>query len=128
MENNIKPDIFGSIIKYGKIIGLIWLFGFFKFGVLGVVSVLFWKGISVGFTSSFIVASTGNIGVFFVAKLYLVQTALLIPMCFAVGITAIRFSLKPASNTCLTPKKYCVFGLIQLIGILTLSLFDALIA
>ncbi len=126
LETTSKPNIFESIIKYGKLIAVIWLCGFFKFGAFGIIFALFLKGISIGFTSSFIVASTGSIGIIFAAKLYLLQTAFLIPMCFTVGIIAIKFSLRKISPTYLTNKKYCLLALITLLGILILSLFDTM--
>lgn len=127
LETTTKPNMFESFSKYAKIISLIWVFGFFKFGAVGIISVLFWKGMSVGFTSSFIVASTGSMGIIFISKLYLLQTTILIPLSFALGIIAVKFSLRKLSPTYLTHKKYCLLGLIQLMAILILSLIDCLI-
>ena len=129
LNNDSKGNIIESIFKYGKTILALWLCGFFKYGFLGIILLIFSKGLSVGFTSSFIIKTTGSSGIFFVSRLYLLQTLILIILCFSIGIAGTRFSLNKNSSTRKSDvKNYCLFGTFQLVGIIVLSLLDIIIS
>jgi len=121
-ENN---NIFESIFKYGKIILAIWLCGFFKYGFIGTLAVIFIKGISIGYTSSFIIKLTGARGILFISKLYLLQTAILFLMCLITGIMSVKFSLRKTKNIGkIDARTYYSFGILQIIGIIFIALID----
>ncbi len=125
LNSNSSAAITDSIFKYGKTTFIMWLCGFFKYGFIIILLLIFAKGVSIGFTSSFIIKTTGNEGIFFVSKLYLIQTFILILLCFLIGICGTRLSLsKNSTSQKYDLKNYFILGIFQVIGILFLSLID----
>ncbi len=92
-------DIFYEcIFKYGKFAFIIWLLGFISIGWVGIMLALFGKGVSVGFTTAFIIKTMGEKGVFYASALYLVQNSVIIPVYFTAGFFAVRFILLNKEN------------------------------
>ncbi len=117
--NNIIENIF----RYGKIPLAIWLCGLFKYGYLGILLLALKKGVSIGFTSSFIIKITGGKGILFISNLYFIQSFILILLCFLAGTIGTKYCLnknQPARNYNI--KNYTMFGIFLLISILFLSL------
>jgi len=120
-------NIIENILKYGKTLIAIWLCGFFKYGYFGILLLTFKKGVSVGFTSSFIIKITGGKGILFISNLYLIQSFLLILLYFLAGTVGAKYSLsktQPSKNHNI--KNYIIFGIFLLIATLTLSLLTGI--
>ena len=87
--NNSGNVFFDKFLKCG-IVFLIWLCGFIKFGFIGVFFLIFTKGLSVGFTSSFIIKCMGTEGILEILRTYSLWNFAIIVLCFAISVFAVR--------------------------------------
>ncbi len=85
-----KNGFFESFFKYGAAVLGIWLCGFFKLGIIGMVIIIFTKGTGVGFTSAFIIKCMGDTGVFMIFKLCFFRDFFIIFLCFIAVVFSVR--------------------------------------
>lgn len=80
-----------SLLKYGKMIIIMWFLGFVSAGMFFEFLCLFIKGIGYGFTSAFIIKSFGFKGIVYCLTLYFPQSIILIPVYFFIAFYSIRY-------------------------------------
>ena len=92
-DSNYTANFFKGFISYFKFIFGIFLCMFFKYGFLGIFLLLLIKGISIGFTSAFIIKYIGFSGISDILKFYFPQAFIMIFVCIAFGAFSIRKSI-----------------------------------
>lgn len=93
-NNQNKLDIFReSVVKYVKVVIIIWLLAFVPAGGFFTLIIIMVRGVSYGFTTSFLIKMFGSEGVVCAALLYLPQTLILIPTYFYIAFLSINFIL-----------------------------------
>lgn len=94
-----KSDAFKeAIVKYGKILVLIWFFGFVTYGIFFIFLIIFMKGLSYGFTTALIVRQLGLNGLTYAAALYIPQNLILVPVYFCVSYFSINYILNSLND------------------------------
>jgi len=85
-----KDGFFEGFFKHGAVVFGIWLCGFFRIGIIGVIMLIFAKGASIGFTSAFIIKCMGDEGFFMIFRLCFFRDFFMIFLCLAAGVFAVR--------------------------------------
>lgn len=130
-----KADVFTEcVIKYGKTIVILWFLGFISIGVIFILIVLFFKGISYGFTTAFIIKQFGTKGILYSLALYIPQSIILIPVYFFVAFFSLKYIVKNIGNkeiknenSILELKAYIVLLAIAGVFVLIAALIDIFI-
>lgn len=76
---NSQASFSQTMLKYGKYIFFIWIFGFTSAGMVFILCVLLIKGLSYGFTVAFLLRHLGGNGILFTMYAVLPQNLLLVP-------------------------------------------------
>lgn len=105
-RQNYKDGALEGFIKCGAAVLLIWLCGFFKKGIIGVISIIFLKGISIGFTSAFIIKCTSSIWTIF--RVCFFREFFIMFLCFAAAVFAVRKNA--GDKNFIEKKRYCAAG------------------
>lgn len=104
-----KADIFiECIIKYGKTIIILWFLGFISIGAIFILIVLFFKGISYGFTTAFIIRQFGSKGILYSLALYVPQNIILIPVYFLIAFFSFKYIVKNIGSKEIKNKNYAL--------------------
>ena len=111
---NYKDGFIEAFFKYGSVIFAIWLCGFFKLGIIGIVILIFTKGASVGFTSAFIIKCMGDTGIFIIFRLCFFRDFFIIFLSFAAAAFAVRKYVTERNFK--SGKSYYIFGAALFIG------------
>jgi len=115
-----------SILSHGRTIALLWVFGLGVVGIPLAFLVVFAKGFSYGFTSSFLLIHYGFDGFIFSLTSFLPQSIILIPGIIFVSAASMNFAVANYKSNQKYFKerrgKWMDYGLVLLIGILIIIL------
>jgi stage II sporulation protein M len=89
----IRPSFSAIFMKYAKYVFLIWLGGWFPFGIILSGGILMFRGASLGFTAAMLMKEFGMRGVIATVFTILPQNLLLIPTYLFITWAAISFSI-----------------------------------
>lgn len=93
LEINKATVLADCFIKYGKFVIIIWLLAFIPYGSIFSLLIIFTKGLSYGFTTSFLVSSYGVKGIYYAIQMYFIQNLFMIPTYFFVAYFCINYSM-----------------------------------
>ncbi len=113
-------DFFDRFLKCGSMVFFIWLCGFIKFGFIGVFFLILVKGLSVGFTSAFVIKCMGAEGILEIFRLYSLWNFALISLCFIIGVFAVRKCI--VKNSYDEKRKYYAVGAFMFAGVMIIML------
>ncbi len=92
-------NVFLSSLSYNSLLlGLIWILGITMVGIPVIVTLVFFRGLSFGFTVGFLIDSTAIKGVLLTLLAILPHNILFIPCFFMVSVASISFSLLLIKN------------------------------
>jgi stage II sporulation protein M len=88
-SSSASGTITENIVKYGKVVLIIWLLGFVpRFGFLSYL-VIFAQGAGLGFTTAVLARGFGIDGVLYASALYLPQTLIILPAYFLIAVSTL---------------------------------------
>lgn len=123
VNGKVEIPFFESFFKYGKFIFAVWLCGFFTYGFVGVFCITLTKGISLGFSSAFIIVAMGDSAVAYISKMYFFQNFVVIFLFVIAGVYGAKTSLeKKIKNKNSISKRYCLFGVALMLATTVISL------
>ena len=79
VEGSLEESYFIVFLKYAKYTLLIWVGGWFSYGIFISVGVFIFRSISLGYTSAMIMGINGIKGIFLVCSSFLIPNIFLIP-------------------------------------------------
>jgi len=90
--------IIENVVKYGKVVVMIWLMGFVpRFAFLSLFVILV-QGVGIGFTTAILARGFGVDGIVYAAALYLPQNLILMPVYFYVAVISLKQAKKRGDN------------------------------
>lgn len=90
-ESNI---FYLSLLSNIKIVFIIWIFGLFSFGAIGIPLISIWCGVKIGFTVGFLVSNFGFPGFLFSLVGLLIYYLVMIPAILAITAIGLSNSLR----------------------------------
>lgn len=97
--NTSHADIFfESVIKYGKILLIIWFMAFLPPASAVAIILIFIKGMSGSFTTTFLIREFGIRGLYYAFILYLPQNLILIPTYIYASYSSLNFTFLQISR------------------------------
>lgn len=124
---NFSQSFFESFFNNVKYLIIIWFLGYIKAAPFFVTIVIFFKGLSYGFTSSIFVQKYELASIIYTSFLYLPQSFIIIPAYFFVALKSFQYSNKLNKNKA-NFKQYLFVLLFILIVSLIISLVDLFIS
>ncbi len=112
-QMNVFKD---CLIKYGKVVMIVWLLGFIPIGGIFSLFIMLMKGIAYGFTTAFLVRAYGIEGSFMAILLYFMQNIILITAYMFVIYSSIFYSVQNNRQARRYGNHFMEYSIVLLIG------------
>ncbi|OEH85689.1 stage II sporulation protein M [Desulfuribacillus stibiiarsenatis] len=123
--NQILWEALGQNIKF---IGLLWILGLSVIGLPFIILVVFVKGFSIGFTTTFLLEQYSYQGMKLALGAILPQNLIMVPVTILVGVSGIVFSIQLIQNRIVQAGEPLFSKFLQYILIMVISIVLVLLA